>query len=78
MVRIECGAGSAVLQMDWDDCRDVGGLMLPFKPRQTGSENWTIQCSKAKRDEPLGSSSYRRRDLRQCGCAVVVTVRQGV
>ena len=53
LVRIEYTVGSSVMQMDCDDYRDVGGLMLPFKLRQTGSENWTIQCSEVKLNQPI-------------------------
>ncbi len=58
--RIECGAGSTVMQIDWDDYRDIGGLMVPFKLREAGTENWLIQCTEVKRNEPIDDSTFAR------------------
>ena len=60
LVRIECRAGSVMLQMDWDDYRDVGGLLVPFKIRQAGTENWVIQCSEVKLNEPIDDAAFAR------------------
>ena len=60
LVRIEYTVGSNVMQMDCDDYRDVGGLRVPFKLRQTGSENWTTQCSEVKRNEPIEDAMFKR------------------
>ena len=60
LVRIECRAGTAVLQMDWDDYRDVGGLMLPFKVREAGTENWLIQLTEVKLNEPIDDAVFAR------------------
>jgi len=60
LVRIECKAGSAVLQMDWGDYRDVGGLMVPFKVREAGTENWLIQCTEVKLNEPIDDAVFAR------------------
>lgn len=60
LVRIESGAGSAVLQLDWADYRDIGGLMVPFKWREAGTENWVVQCREVKRDEPIDDAVFAR------------------
>ena len=53
LVRIESSIGSAVLQPDWGDYRDIGGLWVPFKWREAGTENWVVECSEVKRNEPI-------------------------
>ncbi len=53
-------AGSTIMQMDWDDYRDIGGLMLPFKIREAGTENWLIQCTEVKRNEPIDDATFAR------------------
>jgi serine/threonine protein kinase len=60
LVRIEYTIDRNVMQMDCDDYRDVGGLMVPFKLRQTGSENWTIECSAVKLNEPVDDDAFAR------------------
>ena len=60
LVRLEYTVDRAVMQMDCDDYRDVGGLMVPFKLRHTGTENWTIQCSEVKLNEPIDDAAFAR------------------
>jgi hypothetical protein len=60
LVRMEYGAGSAVLQLDWADYRDIGGLMVPFKWREAGTENWVVECSEVKRNEPIDDAVFAR------------------
>jgi hypothetical protein len=60
LVRMEYGAGSAVLQLDWADYRDIGGLMVPFKWREAGTENWAVECSDVKRNEPIDDAVFAR------------------
>ena len=40
--------------------RDIGGLMLPFRLRQTGLENWTLRCREVKWNEPIEDSRFKR------------------
>ena len=49
-----------MLQLDWEDYRDVGGLMVPFTVREAGTENWLIQCSEVKRNEPIEDNRFKR------------------
>ena len=60
LVRIEYGAGPVALQMDWEDYRDIGGLMVPFTVREAGTENWLVQCSEVKRNEPIEDRMFKR------------------
>jgi hypothetical protein len=60
LVRIESSIGSAVLQLDWADYRDIGGLMVPFKWREAGTENWVVECSEVKRNEPIEDAVFAR------------------
>ena len=60
LVRVEYTFGTAVLQLDWGDYRDVDGLMVPFKIREAGTENWTIQCSEVKLNEPIDDTTFAR------------------
>jgi hypothetical protein len=60
LLRIEYRAGSAVLQLDWADYRDIGGLMVPFKWREAGTENWVIECSEVKRNDPIDDAIFAR------------------
>jgi serine/threonine protein kinase len=60
LVRVESGAGSVVLQLDWADYRDIGGLMVPFKWREAGTENWTVECREVKRNEPIDDAVFAR------------------
>ncbi len=46
--------------MDWEDYRDIGGLMVPFKVREAGTENWLVQCTEIKRNEPMDDTSFQR------------------
>jgi hypothetical protein len=58
LVRMESKVAGFVEQMDWEDYRDVGGLMVPFRLRQAGSENWTIQCSEVKCNETIDDALF--------------------
>lgn len=60
LIRIECGVGSVVLQLDWADYRDIGGLMVPFKWREAGTENWSVKCTEVKRNEPIDDAVFAR------------------
>ena len=60
LIRIESGIGSAVLQLDWADYRDIGGLMVPFKWREAGTENWVVQCREVKRNEQIDDTIFAR------------------
>ena len=60
LVRMEYGASSAVLQLDWADYRDIGGLMVPFKWREAGTENWVVECREVKRNEPIEDVRFAR------------------
>ena len=60
LVRTECGTGSIVMQMDWEDYRDIGGLMVPFRVREAGTENWTIECSEVKLNAPIDDAAFAR------------------
>ena len=58
LVRMEYRIGSAVLQLDWADYRDIGGLMVPFKWREAGTENWVVECREVERNEPIDDASF--------------------
>ena len=60
LVRIEYDVAGSVMQMDFGDYRDIGGLMVPFNIREAGTESWTIQCSEVKRNEPIADSAFKR------------------
>ena len=60
LVRMEYGASAAVLQLDWADYRDIGGLVVPFKWREAGTENWVVECSEVKRNEPIDDAVFAR------------------
>jgi hypothetical protein len=60
LIRIECKVRSIVLQLDWDDYRDIGGLMVPFKWREAGTENWSVECTEVKRNEPIDDAVFAR------------------
>jgi len=60
LVRMEYGAGAAVLQLDWADYRDIGGLVVPFTWREAGTENWVVECSEVKRNEPIDDAVFAR------------------
>ena len=60
LVRIEYGVLGSQLQLDLDDYRDIGGLMVPFTMRQTGSENWTVRCRAVKPNEPIEDGRFKR------------------
>jgi hypothetical protein len=60
LVRIQYAFNGSQFQLDLDDYRDIGGLMLPFKLRQTGLENWTLQCREVQRNEPIEDGRFKR------------------
>ena len=60
LVRMEYGASSAVLQLDWADYRDIRGLMVPFKWREAGTENWVVECREVERNEPIDDVRFAR------------------
>ena len=60
LVRIEYEVAGTVMQLDFGDYRDIGGLMVPFNIREAGTESWTIQCREVKRNEPIEDSTFKR------------------
>jgi serine/threonine protein kinase len=60
LVRIEYAIGKFTAQVDCDVYRNVGGLMLPLVVRQTGTENWSFECSEVKRNEPIGDARFSK------------------
>ncbi len=61
LVRIECAIANGIqLQLDFDDYRDIGGLIVPFTLRETGTENWTVRCSEIKRNEPIEDAAFKQ------------------
>jgi hypothetical protein len=60
LVRIQYAMNGSQFQLDFDDYRDIGGLMLPFKLRETGVESWTLRCREVKRNEPIEDGRFKR------------------
>ena len=60
LVRMEYEFNRIVLQLDFSDYRDIGGLMVPFNMREAGTESWTVQCSEVKLNEPIDDAVFAR------------------
>ena len=60
LVRVEYTIGRMVEKMDFGDYRGIGGLIVPFRLRESGSENFSVECREVRRNEPIDDSRFTR------------------